>query len=202
MFFFYFFLFSKETMLNQLDRHVKEAVVSSNPSVSSSALISGLLLTSISPDMVKRWASEIQSVLKSPPKNSRMVQYHAIAVLYYLKQNDPLAVSKLITSNTSGFRSPLSSCLLIKYSIKVLKAESSKSERSKAIFSFLENCLNYESDMVILEAARAICSLEYLTPKELTPSVTGFLFLFIYKKLWVLFLIHTNKFTNLQHLEL
>eukprot|EP01080_Neovahlkampfia_damariscottae_P002274 gene2274-2448_t len=161
-----------ETMLNQLDRHVKEAVVSSNPSVSSSALLSGLLLTSISPDMVKRWAGEIQSVLKTPPKNSRMVQYHAIAVLYYLKQHDPLAVSKLITSNTSGFRSPLSNCLLIKYSIKVLKGESSKSERTKAIFSFLENCLNYESDMVILEAARAMCSLD-LSPKELTPSVTA-----------------------------
>jgi coatomer protein complex subunit gamma len=163
-----------ETTINQLDRHLKQAVVSSSPTVASSALLSGLFLGKVSEEMIKRWTSEIQSVIKSPPKNSRMVQYHALAVLYHLKQNDPLAVSKLITTNTSTFRSPLAHCLLIKYSVKVLRNETAfTNERSKTLLGYLENCLNYENDMVILEAARGLCSLELLSQKELSQAVTS-----------------------------
>lgn len=103
-----------------------------------------------------------------------MVQYHALAVQHHLKQNDPLALSKLISSNTSSFRSPLAHCLMIKYTLKILKTETSFSnERCKSLLSYLENCLNFENDMVVLEAARAMCSLEQLSQKELTPAVTA-----------------------------
>lgn len=52
-----------------------------------------------------------------------MVQYHALATLYKLRQFDPLAVSKLVESNINSFRSPLAHCLLIKYGMRVLNDE-------------------------------------------------------------------------------
>lgn len=42
-----------EATINQLDRHLKQAVVSSNPCVASSALMSGLLLSHVSEEMVR-----------------------------------------------------------------------------------------------------------------------------------------------------
>jgi len=38
---------------------------------------------------------------------------------------------------------------------------------------YLETCLRQKSEMVIFEAARAICSLKNVTPKELTPAISG-----------------------------
>jgi coatomer subunit gamma len=45
-----------------------------------------------------------------------MVQFHALALLYHIKQHDRLAVTKLVAQLTKGStRSPLAVCLLIRY---------------------------------------------------------------------------------------
>jgi coatomer subunit gamma len=62
---------------------------------------------------VKRWHTEIQTATRS---QDVMVQYHALALLYKLRQHDRLAIIKLITQLTSaGLRSPYANCLLIRY---------------------------------------------------------------------------------------
>jgi coatomer protein complex subunit gamma len=119
----YYFI-KKESLLNSMDKQLKSSIVSKTPSVSSAAIVSGIHLSlQFGTEMVKRWAGEIQSILKDPPKGSKMVQYHALAMLYLLKRKDLLDVAKLVTSNMSGFRSPLAHCLLIKYGIKILKSD-------------------------------------------------------------------------------
>jgi hypothetical protein len=45
---------------------------------------------------------------------------------------------------------------------------------------YLEQSLRNKNEMVVYEAARAICSLRNATAKELTPAITGILsFLFL-----------------------
>ncbi len=166
-------------MYAQLDRHLKTAIVDQDASVSSAALVSALQISSSNPDMVNRWANEIQTVMKS--SSSSMIQYHALAVLYKLRQQDALAISKLVSQNYQSLRSPFAHTLLIRYSSRVLHEENNpEGQRSADILKYLDNCLVYKSEMITLEAAKVLCSLEYLTPKQLTPPLTGFVVLIFF----------------------
>lgn len=42
----------------------------------------------------------------------------------------------------------------------------------RAFYDFLESCLRHKAEMVIFEAARAICSLKQVTARELAPAIT------------------------------
>ncbi|KAL0487523.1 coatomer subunit gamma [Acrasis kona] len=159
------------SMFGALDRHLKQAIVDQSPSIASAALVTGLHLTDVNLDMVRKWTNELQSALKS---QYHMVQYHAIALSYKLRHNDALAVSKLVSSNISSFRSPLAHTLLIRFAVKVLQQESNKdSERSQSLFKYLDTCLTYRNDIVVLEACKAICKMDNLSSKELTAAVTA-----------------------------
>lgn len=48
------------TMMQSIERYMKQAIVDRNPAVSSAALVSALHLTSTSNDLVRRWANEAQ----------------------------------------------------------------------------------------------------------------------------------------------
>lgn len=159
------------SMFGAMDRHLKQAVVDQSAAVASAALVSGLQLADINLDLVKRWASEIQTALKN---RYHMVQYHALALMYKLRHQDPLAVSKLVSSNITNFRSPLAHTLLIKYALRVLRLENSMTtERSTSILKYLDTCLTYKNDMIVLEAAKALTSLEHLSSEELMPAVVA-----------------------------
>jgi coatomer protein complex subunit gamma len=158
-------------MFGAMDRHLKQAVVDQSASVASAALVAGLQLSDLNLDLVRRWSSEIQTAMKN---RYHMVQYHALALMYKLRYQDPLAVSKLVSTNITNFRSPLAHTLLIKYALRVLKTETSMtSERSVTILKYLDTCLTYKNEMIVLESAKALCSLDTLSPEELTPAITG-----------------------------
>jgi hypothetical protein len=62
------------------------------------------------------------------------VQAHALALLHMIRQNDRLAVSKLVSSLTrGGVRAPLAQCLLIRY-VSQVSAAFSVSEWSRGVF--------------------------------------------------------------------
>lgn len=48
------------TMMQSIERYMKQAIVDRNSAVSSAALVSALHLTSTSNDLVRRWANEAQ----------------------------------------------------------------------------------------------------------------------------------------------
>jgi len=155
------------TLLSQVERYLKQAIVDKEPAVSSAALVSGIHLMKSSPDIVRRWISEVQEALQS---KHTMVQYHAMGLLHQIKQHDRLAISKLVVSMTKAtVRSPFAMCLLIKFTSQVME-EDPNSDRS--LYSYLETCLRHKSEMVIYEAARAICNLKNVSSKELTPAIT------------------------------
>lgn len=99
------------TMLQAIERYMKQAIVDRNPAVSSAALVSSLHLTKIANDVVKRWVNEAQEAVNS---DNIMVQYHALGVLYHIRKSDRLAVTKLVAKFTrASLKSPYAVCMLV-----------------------------------------------------------------------------------------
>lgn len=154
------------SLLPQVERYLKQSIVDKDAHVASAAIASGIHLMRTSPDLVKRWVNEVQEALSS---KSAMVQYHALALLHQIKQHDRLAVSKLVASLVRGsVRSPYANCLLIRFAAEVME-----DSEDRSYFDFLESCLRNKSEMVVYEAARALCSLrKEVSAKDLTPAIT------------------------------
>ncbi|KAJ4962815.1 hypothetical protein NE237_022754 [Protea cynaroides] len=159
------------TLLTQIERYLKQAIVDKNPVVASAALVSGIHLLQTNPEIVKRWSNEVQEAVQS---RAALVQFHALALLHQIRQNDRLAVSKLVTSLTRGtVRSPLAQCLLIRYTSQVIRESGQNIQTGdRPFYDYLESCLRHKAEMVIFEAARAITNLSGVTSRELTPAIT------------------------------
>jgi len=158
-------------MLGQIERYIKQAVVDRNSLISSSALLSAnqMVNDSAKRDVVRRWVNEVQESVNG---RSEMVQYHALSLLYNLKSHDKLAINKLVTQLAkSPPRSPLAMCLLVRYTARLLHQDISASDARHA-YEFLENCLRHKNEMVIYEAARAICRLPGVAPRDIAPAIT------------------------------
>lgn len=160
-------------MVQQIERYLKQEIVDRNPVVASAALVSGQqLIMHNKGDVVRRWVNEVTQALdhKSP-----MVQYHALSLLYLIKQHDRLAVAKLVQSMTRyGVRSPLATVLLIRYVARIIEetpVDSSSYDEPRPFFDYLEACLKHRADVVVFEAARAISMLPNVNPGELQPAI-------------------------------
>lgn len=122
-------------------------------------------------EVVKRWVGELQTALES---GGDMVQLHAIAVLHAVKRQDKLGVSRLIGSMMrSGLHSPLSLCMLIRYTTDLMRRDMSVLDSSQA-YTFLDQCTRNKSDMVRFEAAKAICNLPGIAADDIRPAITVF----------------------------
>ncbi|KAM0832737.1 hypothetical protein ACQ4PT_064711 [Festuca glaucescens] len=156
-------------LLTQIERYLKQAIVDRNPVVASAALVSGIHLFQANPEIVKRWSNEVQEAVQS---RAALVQFHGLALLHQTRQNDRLAVSKLVSSLTKGsVRSPLAQCLLIRYTSQVIHESMNTQNGDRPFFDYLESCLRHKSEMVILEAARKITEMD-VTSRELAPAIT------------------------------
>lgn len=156
------------TMLQSIERYMKQAIVDKLPSVSSAALVSSLHLMKSGPEVVKRWVNEVTDTVNS---DNVMVQYHALGLLYQIKKNDKLAITKLVAKfSRSSLKSPYAYCFLIRVAAHQLEEE--KDNIDTNLFDFIEGCLRHKSDMVIYEAASAIVSLKCTTNKELASAVS------------------------------
>ncbi|KAK1402643.1 Coatomer/calthrin adaptor appendage, C-terminal subdomain-containing protein [Heracleum sosnowskyi] len=158
------------TLLTQIERYLKQAIVDKNPVVASAALVSGIHLLQTNPEIVRRWSNEVQEAVQS---RAALVQFHALALLHQVRQNDRLAINKLVTSLTKGtVRSPLAQCLLIRYTSQVIRESGTNQAGDRPFYDYLEGCLRHKAEMVIFEAARAITELSGVTSRELTPAIT------------------------------
>lgn len=171
-------------MLGAIERYVKQAVVDSSGQVSSAALVSATHLfekNAESAAIVKRWISETTEATISP---NEMVQFHAMQLLYQIKKSDRLGMQKLVTqfSQRNTLKSPLALVLLVRYTAKLLTDEvvegrmpgtsfQNGSTFARSGYAFLEASLRHKSEMVVYEAAKAICALPSIEPQELTSAV-------------------------------
>lgn len=158
-------------LLAQIERYLKQAVVDKSPVVAASVLVSAVHLMHNNAEIIKRWVNEVQEAVQS--KHS-MVQFHAVALLHALRATDRLAVSKLVSQLTrASVKSPLAQCLLIRYVSQVIAdSQPGPNGEARPFYDFLESCLRHKAEMVIFEAARAICNLRDVTARELSPAIT------------------------------
>lgn len=98
-------------MVQAIERYLKQAIVDKSPAIASSVLASAYHLMQVCPDVVRRWSNEIQEAISGP---RIMVQYHALGLLYMIRQNDRLAILKLIQKSLqSPPRSSYAHCIMV-----------------------------------------------------------------------------------------
>ncbi|KAG2217384.1 hypothetical protein INT45_005268 [Circinella minor] len=206
-------LITDHSMIQGIERILKASIVDKVPSVSSAALVSSYHLYDIAKDIVRRWSNEVQEAVNTKSSSngfassyissfggntnhsnpsqvvmstSNICQYHALGLLYLIRQQDRMAVAKLVqnfsgqSSRSGGFlsggsnnnntlKNPAAVCLLIRYACKVMEEDPSTTRR---MYEILEGFLKHKSEMVNLEAARAICEMPDMSSKELYPAIT------------------------------
>ncbi|KAI8822184.1 adaptin N terminal region-domain-containing protein [Fimicolochytrium jonesii] len=156
------------TMLQAIERFIKQTIVDKNPSVSSAALVSSMHLFNANKEVVRRWANEVQEAMNN---RGSMTQYHAVGLLYQIRQHDRMAVIKLVQNySRASLRSPLAYCMLIRFACKIMEDEE---PGQRSMYELLEGWLRHKHDMVVYEAARAICNLRGATSQELLPAVSA-----------------------------
>lgn len=147
-------------MAQGVERFFKAAIVDRTPSISSAALVSAYHLFPNAKDVVKRWVNEAQEAVnaKSSPSffgsspsssgylgfgggsqasgaqalqsTSHITQYHALGLLYLIRQQDRMAIIKMIQQLGGGksgagttLRNPMALCMLIRYAAKVMEED-------------------------------------------------------------------------------
>ncbi|PVU93856.1 hypothetical protein BB561_002987 [Smittium simulii] len=182
------------SMLPGIERFIKSAITDKNQAISSSALVSSFHLYGIARDIVRRWSSEVQEVASGKSStagfsffgssnsssvssaSSGIIQYHSLGMLYLLKQGDRMSIAKIIqnfSGNTRGgsrIENPFAHVLLIRYAVKVMGTDPSMHD---SLYSLLEEWVRYRSEIVSLEAARAIVELETPPVKLITSAVSS-----------------------------
>lgn len=149
-------------MIQGIERILKAAIVDKTPSVSSAALVSSYHLFAVAKDVVRRWANEVQESVHVKSSSgglssmsnymtslggaqnqaqivistSNITQYHALGLLYLIRQHDRMAITKMIQSfagaksgsllgggGSSVLKNSPSVCLLIRYACKVMEED-------------------------------------------------------------------------------
>jgi len=154
------------TMISSMERILIEAVIDKNSNVVNSALVTGIHLARIQPDIVKRWATEVAEALAN---RGSKTQYHALALLHKIRKNDRLSVLRLVGQvQNSSIRSPLAICSLIKMCTELMQEDFAQSTQ---LYNFVISMTHHSSELVCLEAAKSICSLRNIFAKEVSPAV-------------------------------
>ncbi|KAF9567853.1 coatomer subunit gamma [Agrocybe pediades] len=109
------------------------------------------------------------------PSTSYITQYHALGLLYMIRQQDRMAITKMIQQLGGGksgsgttLKNPMALCMLIRYAAKVMEEDPNV---QRQILELLEGWLRHKSDMVNFEAARAICEMRNVTAAQLTKPI-------------------------------
>ena len=147
-------------MAQNFERFFKAAIVDRNPSISSAALVSAYHLFPATKDVVKRWVNEAQEAANAKssssffgnssigssylgfggssqpsgpqtiPSSSYATQYHALGLLYLIRQQDRMAITKMIqqfgggkTGSGTSLKNPMALCMLIRYTAKVIEED-------------------------------------------------------------------------------
>ncbi|CAK5264828.1 unnamed protein product [Mycena citricolor] len=193
------------SMAQGVERFFKAAMVDRNPAISTAALVSAYHLFPHAKDVIKRWVNEAQEAVNTKSggyfgnpvstsssffggsssqssaqtiaSTSNIAQYHALGLLYLIRQQDRMAVTKMIQQLGGGksgsgttLKNAMALCMLIRYAAKVMEEDPNV---QRQMVELLEGWLRHKSDMVNFEAARVICDMRGVTAAQLAKPVAG-----------------------------
>lgn len=147
-------------------------------------------LLPIARDVVRRWQSETQEAASSaktgssgfslgfgssqhsliPASTNFMTQYHAIGLLYEMRAHDRMALVKMVQqfSTAGAIKSPPGRLMLVRLASKLAIVDPSY---RKPMMTLLDQWLRDKSEMVNIEAARAICNMPNVGDAEVVQAV-------------------------------
>lgn len=102
--------------------------------------------------------------------NSYTTQYHALGLLYQMRSHDRMALVKMIQqySQAGVLKSPAATLILVRLTAKLIEDEPSL---RKQLFPLLDGWLRHKSEMVNIEAAKAIVNFGDATEQELSQTL-------------------------------
>ncbi|QEU61665.1 Sec21 [Kluyveromyces lactis] len=170
------------------ERLLKNSLVSKHPSICSASLVSSYHLLPIAETTVKRFANETQEAVgdlkqlpysdensRYYPTTSHISQYHALGLLYQLKNHDKMALIKLI-QQFAGHSSPLKNQLAQVQMVKFVHQLVLKDPNSIPQFlPLIANWLQSRHEAVALEACKLTASLSNLVPNDLFAAAVSVL---------------------------
>ncbi|KAI5259359.1 Coatomer, gamma subunit [Aureobasidium subglaciale] len=173
-----------------IERNIKTAIVDKTPSVSSAALVSSYHLLPIARDIVRRWQSETQEAASSTKSSGGfslgfgssashslaasntnfMTQYHAVGLLYQMRSHDRMALVKMVQQYSAPgvVKSPAARLMLVRLAAKLIEEDPSL---RTPMMKLLDGWLRDKSELVNIEAAKAICDVRDLTDQEVMQAV-------------------------------
>lgn len=187
--------------MSVIERPVSTAIVDKTPAVSSAALVSSIHLFPLGKDIVRRWMNQVTEVMtsrtvgssivsdpgQSRPIPSYMCQYHALGLLHLMRGNDRMGMVKMIQQfsqsqsgkssgvgffsggSTPTLRSSWATVLLVRYARQIIDEDP---QFRVPMMTLLEQWLLHKSDMVNLEAAKAILTLPSVTQSEVSKALS------------------------------
>lgn len=142
------------SLISGVERVMKQAIGDKSPYVASAALVTAVHFFGENREAVKRWLPEVQAAFQAG-HGKTIAQYHTLGLLYLIKQNDRMALSKLVQQIQGQPTNMLATCLNLRIYGSLLAVERSANAQVMDLKPFLR--LKGRSDMVSLEAAKIIC---------------------------------------------
>ncbi len=143
------------SMVTAVERFLKQAIVDREHNVASSAIVSAFHFWSDNRDNIKRWLAEIQQALNSASIKS-ITQYHALGLLYLIKQDDRMALTKLVQQIHKSSANPLTVYLFLRIYAQLLVSDPMTCVNPIDLKPYLRQS-GPKGEIVGLEAARIIC---------------------------------------------
>lgn len=156
-------------MLVSLERFFKQAFLDNEKQVAAAALSTVYHFSLENAEAVRRWSSEITQYL-STGNTSSQCQYLALGILFSIKQNDRIALTKMF-QQISLNSNPSALLLLLRIYAFMMQLKPPVSGFSPID---LKPYLRFKSknDIVAVEAARVMCELHWLYERDLVVGVT------------------------------
>ncbi|OAF65472.1 Gamma-COP [Intoshia linei] len=155
------------SMIQSVDRYLKQSIVSNVPHVASAALVSSLNIGGS--EIARRWINEAQEAITN---SGNMVPFHAIGFMYAARKNDKLAIQKILQKYKGTLRSPIALCYLIRVAYSTILPN--EPEKNHIATNFIESCLKSFHDMVSYEAAMTMIKIPGIERKQMARSILVF----------------------------
>lgn len=140
-----------------IERYLRQAILDKSLYVQKGALMSGIVLFSKAPENIKKWSNDVQEKLNS---SDPQIVYLALLLMSLIKSNDLFSALRILQMMMSKDmrKMHLAHCQLIREMRRLLLSEELDGKTQSAFTDYLLSCLSAaNSDMVVIEASKAIC---------------------------------------------